>query len=395
MIKIKAMTADSPRLRGWLWGLLLVIATFVAYQAAWNGKPIWDDAAHLTYPELRSWSGLVRIWTVPGTTQQYYPLTSTVFWVEAKFWGDSTLGYHLVNILLHATAALLLLTILRTLQVPGAGLAAAIFALHPVQVESVAWISELKNTFSGVFFFGSALAYLRFDRTRNKAVYVGALVLFVLGLLAKTVIATLPAALLVVFWWQRGKLSWKQDVLALIPFFAAGITAGLFTSWMERQVIGAQGSGFNFSLVERCLIAGRAIWFYLAGGFDFFLPSLEDQPGHGVAILFSGGGGAAVGCAVGSEALGARACGGAAFLYRNALPGVGLFECVSIHLFIRGGSFSVSCLLRPHRGGQRWNPCGLPGFQRAEAGVGEGVLRDVAGGSRLLDLAAMPDVRRH
>jgi tetratricopeptide (TPR) repeat protein len=263
MIKIKAMTADSPRLRGWLWGLLLVIATFVAYQAAWNGKPIWDDAAHLTYPELRSWSGLVRIWTVPGTTQQYYPLTSTVFWVEAKFWGDSTLGYHLVNILLHATAALLLLTILRTLQVPGAGLAAAIFALHPVQVESVAWISELKNTFSGVFFFGSALAYLRFDRTRNKAVYVGALVLFVLGLLAKTVIATLPAALLVVFWWQRGKLSWKQDVLALIPFFAAGITAGLFTSWMERQVIGAQGSGFNFSLVERCLIAGRAIWFYL------------------------------------------------------------------------------------------------------------------------------------
>jgi len=266
MIKNKAITADisfSPRLRGWLWGLLLVIATLVAYQPAWNGKPIWDDAAHLTYPERRSLTGLLRIWIEPGATQQYYPVVHSVFWLEHKFWGDSTLGYHLVNILLHVTAALLLLKILRTLQIPAAGLAAAIFALHPVQVESVAWISELKNTLSAVCYFGSALAYLRFDRTKDKSAYVGALVLFVLGLLAKTVIATLPAALLVVFWWQRGKLSWKHDVLRLLPFFAAAITAGLFTSWMERQFVGAQGSEFNFSILERFLIAGRAIWFYL------------------------------------------------------------------------------------------------------------------------------------
>jgi Flp pilus assembly protein TadD len=268
MIKLTAITQGaefsfSPRLRGWLWGLLLFIVTLLAYQPAWHGKPLWDDAAHLTYTEHRSWTGLARIWTEPGATQQYYPVVYTVFWIEHKLWGDSILGYHLVNILLHVTAALLLLEILRTLEIPAAGLAAAIFALHPVQVESVAWVSELKNTLSAVCYFGSALACLRFDRTRSNAAYIGALVLFVLGLLAKTVIATMPAALLVVFWWKRGKLSWKQDEVRLIPFFAAGITAGLFTSWMERQVVGAQGSEFNFSILERFLIAGRALWFYL------------------------------------------------------------------------------------------------------------------------------------
>jgi tetratricopeptide (TPR) repeat protein len=246
-----------------LWAVLLLIATLAAYLPAWNGKPIWDDAAHMIHPGLRSLSGLLHIWTEPGATQQYYPVAYTTFWVEHKLWGDATLGYHIINILLHVMGAFLLWRILKTLDVPAAGLAAAIFALHPLQVESVAWISELKNTLSGVCYLGSALAYLRFDRSRNKAAYALALVLFVLGLLTKTVIATLPAALLVVFWWKRGALRLKLDVLPLIPFFAAGITAGLFTSWMERYSVGANGADYNFSLVERCLIAGRAIWFYL------------------------------------------------------------------------------------------------------------------------------------
>jgi len=256
---------DTPksRLRAWLFGLLLLVATLAAYQPAWKGTPIWDDAAHLTYPEIRSLHGLVRIWTEPGVTQQYYPVVFSAFWLEHKLWGDATLGYHLVNILLHVIGAFLLFRILQTLEVPAAWLAAAIFALHPVQVETVAWISELKNTLSGVCYLGAGLVYLRFDRTRNKAAYALALALFVFGLLAKSVIATFPAALLVVFWWKRGRLSWKQDVLPLIPFFAAGITAGLFTSWMETHHIGAAGSVYNFSFVERCLIAGRAVWFYL------------------------------------------------------------------------------------------------------------------------------------
>ena len=134
-------------------------------------------------------SGLVRLWIEPQTTKQYHPLVNTVFWVGNRLWGNAMLGYHLVNIALHAVSALLLWKILRELDIPGAWLAAAIFALHPVQVDSVAWLAELKNTLSGVFFFSCILAYLKFDQTRNRGAYALALVLFCVGLLAKAIVA--------------------------------------------------------------------------------------------------------------------------------------------------------------------------------------------------------------
>jgi tetratricopeptide (TPR) repeat protein len=180
-----------------------------------------------------------------------------------RLWGDATLGYHLVNIVLHACSAWLVFLILRRLAIPGAMLAAAIFALHPVEVESVAWMTELKNTLSGVCYLASALTYLRFDSSRSRREYVAAFVLFVLALLSKTVTTTLPAALIVVFWWQRGTLRWREDVAPLLPFFGIGIAGGLLTASVERSQIGAQGAAFQFTLVERCLIAGRAFWFYL------------------------------------------------------------------------------------------------------------------------------------
>lgn len=258
-----AGTNGLLRSSGWLLVAALVVAVFAIYRPAWYGGLIWDDNAHITAPALQSWQGLARIWLDIGATQQYYPLLYSVFWLEHWLWGDSTLGYHLVSISLHATAAVLLLILLRRLKVPGALLAAAVFALHPVQVESVAWISEQKNTLSAVFYFGAMLCYLGFDRTRDQRRYWLALTLFVLGLLSKTVIATLPAALLVIFWWQRGRLSWQTDVRPLLPFFVFGIAAGGTTAWVERKLVGAEGPEFALSLVDRCLIAGRAIWFYL------------------------------------------------------------------------------------------------------------------------------------
>jgi tetratricopeptide (TPR) repeat protein len=270
----KTTEAEMPTVRGAAnspshgWGaslllLLLIAATLAAYYPAWHGGVLWDDDRHITRSDLRSTEGLWRIWFDPGATQQYYPLTHSAFWVEHKLWADDTLGYHLVNIIVHALTAFLVAVILRRLAVPGAVLAALIFALHPVQVESVAWISELKNTLSGVFYLGAALAYLRFDEGRLKRHYALAMALFVLALLSKTVTATLPAALLVTFWWRRGKLSWRRDARPLAPWLALGGAAGLVTAWIERTMVGAQGSEYQFTLIERCLIAGRVVWFYI------------------------------------------------------------------------------------------------------------------------------------
>ncbi len=281
--------------RDWLFGLILVVATFLAYQPAWNGKPIWDDEVHITAPELRSTHGLARIWTDPAAAPQYYPLLYTFFWLEHKIWGAWPLPYHLVNIALHALTALLVLKILRRLALPGAWLAAGIFALHPVMVESVAWISELKNTLSGVLCVGAALFYLKYDAIRNRSSYLIAFGLFLAALMSKTVVVTLPVVLLLIFWWKRGRLSWRRDVVPLVPFFVASLAAGLVTIWVEKEFCAEQGETFNFSLIERFLIAGRLFWFYLGELFwprnlMIIYPALDIRQSDGSQYLFLAGG---------------------------------------------------------------------------------------------------------
>ena len=261
--------AESPAVPesgGWsvvaIFGLFL-LAALAAYAPALRGEFLWDDLGHVTHPALQSWSGLLRIWFEPGVTQQYYPLLHSAFWFEHRLWGDAPLGYHLVNVLLHATAATLFGLLLRRLAVPGAWIAAALFLLHPVCVESVAWICEQKNTLSLVLYLGAAHACLRFDETRSRRAYALATGLFVLALLTKSVTATLPGALLVVAWWRRGKLSWRADVLPVLPWFALGAAGGLFTAHFERVLIGAQGADFALSAADRLVLSGRVFWFYL------------------------------------------------------------------------------------------------------------------------------------
>ncbi len=237
-------------------------ATLAAYWPALRGGLVWDDPSHVTSPALASLHGLWRIWFDLSATQQYYPLLHSAFWMEHRIWGGAVLGYHLTNVILHAVSACLVVRIVRRLSLPGAWLAGLVFALHPVCVEAVAWISEQKSALSGVFYLAAALVYLRFDQTRRWPHYLWASALFVLALLSKTVTATLPAALLVVLWWQRGRLGFRRDVRPLLPWFALSAAAGLFTAWVERTYIGAQGADFALTWVQRCLLAGRAIWFY-------------------------------------------------------------------------------------------------------------------------------------
>ena len=247
----------------WLLLAALLVAILGVYQPAWHGGLLWDDEAHVTRPELRSLDGLARIWTEPGATQQYYPLLHSTFWTLHRLFGGDTLPYHLLSITLHALSAFLFALILRRLEVPWPWLAAFVFALHPVHVESVAWMAELKNTQSGALFLAAALAYLWFDERRRRSAWALAFLLFGLALLSKSVTATLPALLLVVLWWQRGRLDLRRDGLPLLPFFAAAAAFAAFTVWAERTLIGARGSGFEFSPIDRALIAGRAVWFYL------------------------------------------------------------------------------------------------------------------------------------
>jgi tetratricopeptide (TPR) repeat protein len=234
---------------------------------------------------------LGRIWFEPGATQQYYPLLHSAFWVEHQLWGDAALGYRLINLVWHATAAVLLVAVLRRLAVPGAALAGLLFALHPVCVESVAWISEQKNTLSTLFYLAAVLAWLRYERERSPRRYAVATVWFFAALLTKTVTATLPAALLVLAWWQRGRVSWRDDVRPLLPWFVLGVAAGLFTVWFERVGIGAQGDDFGLGFVERGLLAGRVFWFYLGkliwpSELAFFYPRWEIEAASGWQFLF-------------------------------------------------------------------------------------------------------------
>lgn len=261
-----------------------ILAVLIAYLPALHGDVLWDDDAHLTRPALHSFAGLYRIWFELGATQQFYPLLHSAFWLENRVWGGWLVGYHLVNVAWHCVATLLVYFNLRKLRVPGAVLAAAIFALHPVMVESVAWISEQKNTLSAVFYLASMRAYFEFVDRRARSWYAFSLGLFVLGLLTKTVVATLPAALLVIFWWQRGAILWRRDIAPLVPFFVLGATGGVLTAWIEHTLIGAHGAEFSMSFWARLALSGRVVWFYLSkllwpANLTFIYPRWEIYPG--------------------------------------------------------------------------------------------------------------------
>ena len=265
-------------LREALPGIAIFACIVLVYLPSLSAEFIWDDNDYVTENSaLRRLDGLWRIWSDPRATPQYYPLVFTTFWIEHHLWGLDPRGYHLVNVLLHAANAVLIARVLQQLRVPGAWLAAILFGLHPVHVESVAWVTERKNVLSAFFYLlalRQLLSWQGFSRVplaANAAPpgesrsathhYVLGAALFVAALLSKSVTCSLPAVVLLILWQRGGRLP-RRDALLLFLLFVIGLAFALHTAWLERAHVGASGTGFEWTLAQRVLIAGRALWFY-------------------------------------------------------------------------------------------------------------------------------------
>ncbi len=247
--------------------MLLIAMTLTAYIPALRGGFVWDDKEFVVENQtLRTWDGLKKIWLNPRANLQYFPVSFTSFWIDYHLWGKRTTGYHVHNVLLHALNGILLWRLLRSLRVSGAWFAGALFALHPVHVEPVAWITERKDVLSGAFFLLTLLAWSAFMTKPNWTRYFLALGLFIPTLLAKTSTVPLPAVLLLGFWWRKSKIS-MRDAMLTIPFFAMSLGVSVLHLWVERGNIGAASEELSFPFPTRALIAGRALWFYALKNF--------------------------------------------------------------------------------------------------------------------------------
>ena len=252
---------------------------------------VWDDRVFARALAVRDWDGLWRIWFSPSEIEDeghYWPLVYTSFWLEHKLWGFAPAGYHAVNVVLHAANTLLVRRLAERLAVPGAWLVAAVFAVHPLHVESVAWIIERKDLLSGLCYLAAFLAWLRFtdepQAGRGGRHYVLALALFAAGMLCKSIVVTLPAAFVIVSWWKRGRVT-GSDLSRAAPFFVVGaaIAAADLSFYDVREPL-----SLGYTAAERLLIAAHALWFYAGkllwpGGLAVIYPHWETGAGDPVA----------------------------------------------------------------------------------------------------------------
>ncbi len=247
-------------------GLGLCVLIAISFYPATLGGFVWDDAAFTVVAPVQDWNGLWRIWFNPSTLEHeghYWPILYTLFWLEHKLWGFSNpVYYHVLNLILHAGVALMLWRLLLRLGVGGAWVAwvaAAVFAVHPLHVESVAWVIGRKDMLAALFYLASVMVYLNFTEGRRRGQYFGSLVLYVLGLLCKSIGVTLPVALLIWHWWKRSRVT-LDDVVRMLPFLALGLIITIL-DWAEyasKEII-----SFDFTTIERVLLAARSLCFYV------------------------------------------------------------------------------------------------------------------------------------
>jgi tetratricopeptide (TPR) repeat protein len=287
VLRLHTMKVSGDNWRAAWLAAVLALITIAVYLPSLRGGFLWDDDDHLTEnPAVNSPEGIRDIWTSLAVSR-YYPLTLSSFWLQNRLWGLDPLPYRLVTLLLHAANAILLWRLLLRLRLPGAWAAAALWAVHPLNVESVAWITELKNTQSGLFFFLGMLCFLRFEQQPRPRWYAAALGCAAAALLSKPSTVVLPVMLLGFAWWQRGR--WTQaDWARVTPFFALSLGMSLLTVVEQRGHIAREGTQeWTLSMAERAIVAGKAVWFYAGKvlwpvNLSFIYPRWELAP-HAVA----------------------------------------------------------------------------------------------------------------
>ena len=248
--------------RPWRFAALVVAAVFVVYAPALRGEFVFDDLAFVVSNELiRSPDGLRRFWLTTDAVD-YQPLSFSAFWLQWRLWGRDPLGWHVVNVLLHAAVTLLVWRVLRKHGVPGAAVAALVFALHPVHVEAVAWVYQLRTLLPAALALSAWLMYLRGTASGSRSALAGAVTLFTLSLLSKPSFIALPALVLAHRAWQTGRLR-LRDLAVAAPFGLIAIVVGTIALWFQSQNAIGDAVVRDDGMLSRLLIAGRAVWFYL------------------------------------------------------------------------------------------------------------------------------------
>ena len=257
------MIEINNQVKGILAGIAIVLVTLVVYAPAMQAGFIWDDQVFLTRNSLiKAPDGLYRFWVTTESTD-YFPVTSSVLWFEWRLFGENAMGYHIINILLHATTAILVWQVLKLFRIPAAWLAGLLFAVHPVNVATAAWITEHKNTLSMLFYLLSLLFYIKFRNTDERSCYWKAVALFLIALLSKTSVVMMPFVILGIGYWQGKRIS-RKDILQAVPFFGLSLLLGLVTVWFQYMNAIGEEIVRNDGFLSRLAVAGKAIWFYFA-----------------------------------------------------------------------------------------------------------------------------------
>ena len=265
MISATQTETEPGKIHPWVAGLGLFLAVILAYQPVWTAGYIWDDDRHITAnPYIIGPFGLKEIWT--PSAGLFYPLVLTTWWIEHALWGLAPRPFHLVAVAFHAASGVVLWRVLRALSVPGAWLGAALWALHPLQVESAAWVSETKNTQSGLFYLLAILFFLKWLRRGEgpgNGNYALTLIFSALAMASKSSTVVLPAVLFLCAWWVEGKWNWGH-LIRLVPIFLLSLASIAITVWPQPAALAAtDDAGDTRSLPEKIAASGDVIWFYV------------------------------------------------------------------------------------------------------------------------------------